>query len=215
MYEQSVNEDPAVLASRLMHRVHLQDGLPELSIGVMLLFLAASFWVEVLLTPSFLMTSLYLILTIAFVALCIGSTALVRRIRRQYLIERVGYVEARLDEPGKLRRKRKLLATLFASLALLLAIMAMDLLNVLHLDRSILIFLGTVFCGAYLSFGTAYRVKVNGILAFIAGLFLALRMAPLQTAIASFFTVIGSMNLISGLLVFFRFMRRTGEDARA
>lgn len=217
IFRDAESADPAVLAFQLMHRAHLQDGLPELFIGIMLLVLGASFWVQILLVPSMMMTSLFLMLTIAFVLLCFRSTALVKWIRRRYLVERVGYIESRLDEPSKRRHKRKQLAILLASLSLLMVIMVMDLLNILplNLGRSIILFLGIVFCGAFLSFGTAYRFKVNGILALIAGLFLAFREPPLQTAVASFLTAVGSVNLISGLFVFFRFMRRTSEDARA
>src|SRR5579863_4813088 len=86
-------EDPDRLAGRLIQRAWNRDGLPEIAIGLILLFTSAVFAAQHLLEREW---PVFRVLPVFIVLICPLTYMLphaVKWARNRYLIERTGYVE--------------------------------------------------------------------------------------------------------------------------
>jgi len=197
--------NPDVLAKRLLHRAHNRDGLPEILIGV--LFLAVAGWlyaISVLPHKSFAFRTLVILYSFGFPVVCLLGPRWLKWLRRRYLVKLEGYVE-------HLRRPR------FLQLWLMGAGGAVFLVVYLLLrpdpDAWVVAFSGVGggflagFCGRMPRFYFA-----GGCMAAL-GLGLAFARLPMNTGLMILFAVQGAIELVSGGMVWRRFLRGVREAA--
>lgn len=211
----SSSTDPARTAARLMGELHLRDGLPEMSMGVMWLALGAMNWL-VALAPSSrigheVFTGIFLALFLAFTVFGLKSTSITKWIRRRFLIPYRGYVKTSL---GREQKRRPAWVWAECVVVSVLTVYALARWRPISVGAWLLVILGALFCAANMYF-RPLRFKVYGILGLAAGLLLASQGIPLYTGIAIFFTFLGSLSLISGLIVSLRFTRKAKGAAEA
>src|SRR6266568_3767754 len=90
----SLRHDPNAMAQRLMQRAHTRDGLPEIVAGLGFLFASGFIYAQAMLPrESIGFVAAVLAFAFLFPALCLGSPWALKRVRRRYLIERLGYVQ--------------------------------------------------------------------------------------------------------------------------
>jgi hypothetical protein len=194
------------MAKRLIQRAHNRDGLPEIAVG--LSFLAVGFfsYAQVLLPrESIVFKAAVLGLALSIPVLCIGSPRALQWVRRRFLIERVGYVE-----PKPISRTQIGIGIILA------VVMAVTLFGVVtrfsRPDRWVLA--GTGLLGGALAAlgGRLPRFVIGGVLMAAAGIVIAFSGVSLQIGFAMLFGFQGLLALVSGGVVFLRFIRRPIES---
>ena len=91
---QGVERNPDAAVGRLMQRANNRDGLPEIAIGICFLTVALLVWRELAFQPgSFPHRASWWGMLLLLCPMIAASPWAIRSIRRQFLIERVGYVE--------------------------------------------------------------------------------------------------------------------------
>lgn len=197
--------DPSAIAKRLIQRAHNRDGLPEIAVGLIFLFVGALSYAQALLPRESIGFKAAVLGTALLVpVLCIGSPWVLKWVRRRYLIDRVGYVE-----PKPIGRKQIAIGILLS------VVMAVALFGVVaqlsQPDRWILAGTG-LFGGALAALsGQLPRFVVGGVLMAATGIVIAASGVSLQTGLAMLFGFQGLLALISGGVVFLRFIRQPIE----
>jgi hypothetical protein len=193
------------MATRLMQRAHNRDGLPEIAAGF--IFLLASGWIyaQVVLprgSTGFKAAVIAFPLLLTF--LIFGSPWVLKRVRRRYLIERSGYVEHK-----PMGRKQIGIGIM---LALLMAVALFGVVPRLSQpDRWLLAGTG-LFGGALTAFcGRLPRFVIGGVWMAAAGVLVAFSGVPLEAGFTILFGFYGLAALVSGGVVFLRFIRQPGE----
>ncbi|HMD71832.1 MAG TPA: hypothetical protein VKF41_10840 [Bryobacteraceae bacterium] len=204
------------MAKRLIQSAHNRDGLPEIAMGLTFLFVGALSLAQVLL-PRGSAGFKTAVFGLAFLApvLCIGAPQAVKWVRRRYLIERVGYVESKplgRKGMGMMIGLAFVVATVM-SLALFAAVTRFSpaVTRFSHPDRWVLA--GTGLLGGALAAlcGKLPRFVVGGVLMAVAGILTAFSGVSLQIGFAMLFGFTGLLALVSGGVVFFRFIRQPAE----
>jgi hypothetical protein len=91
---QPVTANPDQVANSLIQKAHNRDGLPEIAIGITFLAVAGLLWADVVLPPgSPWHRTGALVFGLVVPTLILGSQWAIKKVRRRYLIEKVGYVE--------------------------------------------------------------------------------------------------------------------------
>ncbi len=197
--------DPSCIAQRLMQQTHTRDGLPEIAVGVTFLAMAGlNYALAILPHRSTAFVLAVVALALFMPAWIFAMPWALRQVRRRYLIEREGYVE-----PAPAGRKPIAIGiTVAVVVAVAIAIMTR---GVAQPDRWLLA--GTGVFGGVLAFvsGRLLRFGIIGALMSATGLCLAGFDVPLTLGFAILFGVAGLLSLISGSVVFARFLRQPIE----
>lgn len=198
-----LEESPDVIANRLIQKAHNRDGLPEIYVGS--IFLLAAGFNTMLLFPhwqSMVYRASYFAAIFFFMLLCVISPWLLKWVRRQFLIERVGYVKQKSNT-------RKLVFIAVSGLATFLLLLVGGLLiRIPHLDRWVLAGFG-VFVGGVWTFSIRRpRSVVYAVLAPATGIVLAFSPVSMQAGLAIVFSLMGLVSLLSGCVVFLLFIRQ-------
>jgi hypothetical protein len=197
--------DPNAIAKRLIQRAHNRDGLPEIAVGLTFLIVGILSYAQVLLprdTIGFKAAVVGLALLIP--VLCIGSPRGLTWVRRRYLIERVGYVE-----PKPICRKQ---IGVGITVAVVTAVVLFGIVTQFSTpDRWVLAGTG-LFGGALAALsGQLSRFVIGGVLMAATGIAIAFSGVSLQIGFAILFCLQGLLALISGGVVFLRFIRQPIE----
>ena len=200
--------DPDALAKQTMQSAHNRDGLPEIAVGLYFLLASGLIWATAVLPrKSIGFTLAVLAFSLLLPVLGFGSPWAVRWVRRRYLIERVGYVQHK-----PIGRRQVGFGIVVA------ALMALALFGVVprlsQPDRWLLA--GTGLLGGALTAwcGRLPRFVVGGAVTAAAGVLVAFAGVPPQIGFTMLFGFQGLMVLVSGGVVFLRFIRQpieTGE----
>jgi len=198
-----MNLDPNEMANRLMQRAHNRDGLPEMAIGSAFLIVAFVIFLQSRQAAgSLAYKSLALGWSVLVPALGAGLPAAIKWLRRRHLIHRFGYLETTAV------RKRSLLVGLLlaAGIAALIGVARFSI-----PDQWVLAGAG-LFAGTLCAFcGKLIRFAVYGVLIAAAGLFIAQIRLSLLSGFPLLFGFCGGLLLLSGILVFVRYMRSPAE----
>jgi hypothetical protein len=202
------SSDPNAIAKRLMQRAYHRDGLPEIAVGLSFLLASGLIYAQVVL-PRGSIGFIAAVLAFAFLlpVLCLGSPWALKWVRRRYLIERVGYVQHK-----PIGRRRIGFSIVLASLVALVSLLVVTRLPLS--DRWLLAGTG-LFGGALAAWcGRLPRFVIGGALMAATGVFVAFSGVSLQGGFAILFGFQGLATLVSGGVVFLRFIREpieTGE----
>jgi len=188
-----------------MQRAHNRDGLPEIAVGVTFLLVSGLSYAQVAL-PQGSIGFKVTVIAFSFLVplLTLGTPRILKWVRRRYLILRVGYVE-----PKPMARKQMALGIVLA-----LAVGVVALLAVARWsppDNWLLA--GTGLVGGALSAwcGRLPRFVIGGVLMAATGVVLAISGVAMGVGFAILFGCAGLATMVSGSVVFFRFMRQPVE----
>lgn len=199
--------DPTVIARRLIQRAHNRDGLPEIAVGVSLLLVAGLSYAQVRLPrESIGFKAAVLALSFLIPAMCFGLPWALRWVRRRYLMGRLGYVE-----PRPIGRKQ---IGIGAALAALMTVALFGVAPQLSQpDRWILAGTG-LLGGALVAWcGQLPRFVIGGLVMAATGICVAFSGVSMEIGFAILFGLQGLLALISGGVVFLRFIRAPVETA--
>lgn len=197
--------DPNAIAKRLIQRAHNRDGLPEIAVGIIFLVGGIlSYAQAVLPRDSIGFKAAVVALAVLIPVLCIGSPRVLKWVRRRYLIERVGYVELK-----PICRKQ---IGVGITVAVLAAIVLFGVVTQFSKpDRWVLAGTG-LFGGALAaSAGQLPRFVIGGVLMAATGMVVAFAGVSLEIGFAFIFGFQGLLALLSGGMVFLRFIRQPIE----
>jgi hypothetical protein len=197
--------DPNAVARRLMQRAYNRDGLPEIAIGLMFLLFSGLIYAQIVLPRQ---STGFILAVLAFsllpLPLFFGSVRTLRWVRRRYLIERVGYVEYK-----PMRWRQIGFGIVFAALLALALFGVMTRLS--HPDPWLLAGSG-LLGGALLAWcGRLPRFVIGGVVMAATGALLAFAGVSLQIGFTMLYGFQGLVTLVSGGVVFLRFIREPME----
>ena len=200
--------DPNAIARRLMQRAHNRDGLPEIAVGLYFLLASSLTYAQVVLPrQSIGFIAAVLTFSLLFPVVCIGSPWTLKWVRRRYLIERVGYVE--YEPIGRRQIGFGIMLAVLVVLALFGVVPRLS-----QPDRWLLAGTG-LFGGALMAWcGRLPRFVIGGVVMAATGVFVAFAGVSLQIGFTMLFGFQGLVTLVSGCVVFLRFIRQpieTGE----
>jgi hypothetical protein len=200
------NQNPDVIANRLIQKAHNRDGLPEIAIGVFFLLIAGMMWLTVIFpprSPIYVASILGLMLTMMVVPLRLQWV--LKKVRRYFLIEREGYVEFK---PAN--RKR---SAILAVLALVIAVGAIIAAYFGAFPPSSWILAATgIGGGAILALaGRLPRFYTGGAIMAAAGIVVAFARVSLEAGFVILYGLMGLLSLISGCAVLLLFLRQPAE----
>jgi hypothetical protein len=201
-----LEETPEQIAGRLMQRAHNQDGLPEIVIGLLFLLTAGLDWVQMVSRPrSVAYVAAILGLAILLPILMLGSPWAIKRLRRHYLVARLGYVEFK-----PVRWKRFWVVFGIAYVAAFVGAFAFQ--SAPPPPDSWVLAATGVVGGALMAFaGRLPRYFIGGMLMAAAGIVVAASRVPMVKGFAMLFGFAGLLSLLSGCVVLFLFMRKPAE----
>lgn len=200
--------DPKAMAERLMQRAHLRDGLPEIAVGLSFLVVSGLIYAQAA-APRESIGFKAAVITSAFGVplLIFGSMWVLKWVRRRYLIERVGYVEH-----NPIGRKQIALGVMLA------AVMTLALFGVVtrlsQPDRWLLAGTGLLGGALVAGCGRLPRLVIEGVLMATTGVFVAVSGVPLEIGFIILFGFQGLLTLVSGGIVFLRFLRQPIRGGR-
>lgn len=197
--------DPDAIAKRLISRAHHRDGLPEIAVGLTFLTIGALIYAQAPLPHESMGFKVVILgLSLLMAILWIGSPRAVKWVRRRYLIERVGYVESK-----PICRKQIGIGII---LAVLTAVFLLGVVTQFARPEQWVLAGTGLFGGALVALsGQLPRFVIGGVLMAAAGIAIALAGVSLQIGFAVLFGFQGLLALISGAVVFLRFMRQPAE----
>ncbi|HTQ53102.1 MAG TPA: hypothetical protein VMI94_01505 [Bryobacteraceae bacterium] len=197
--------DPNAIAKRLIQRAHNRDGLPEIAMGLSFLVVGILSYALVLLPRDSIGFKAAVVgLALLIPVLGMGSPWALKWVRRRYLIERVGYVE-----PKPICRKQigAGIAVAVVAATLLFGVVTQS----SNPDRWVLAGTG-LFGGALAAWaGQLPRFVIGGVLMAATGMVVAFAGVSLEIGFAVIFGFQGLLALISGGMVFLRFIRQPIE----
>jgi hypothetical protein len=179
--------------------------LPEIALGLTFLVVGALSYAQVLLPrESIGFKAAVPGLALLIPVLCMGTPRALKWVRRRYLIERVGYVESKPICRGQIG--------IGITLAVLVAAVLFGVVTQFSQpDRWVLA--GTGLSGGALAAlsGRLPRFVIGGVLMAVTGIVIAFSGVSLQIGFAVLFGFQGLLALISGGVVFLRFIRQPAE----
>jgi len=202
------NQNPDVIASRLLQRAHNRDGLPEIIIGLTFLILAAILWAQLVFRRGSLpYAAAILAASLGVPALIFSSQWIIKKLRRNFLIERVGFVEMK-----PVHRKRSFVVAAVALVIAVAALIAAWMGNGSPPPTS-WILAGTGIGGGALLIlaGRQPRSVVSGVLMAATGIVLAFSGISLQPGFAILYGVIGLLLFVSGTVAFLTLITKPAE----
>ena len=200
------NQNPDVIANRLLQKAHNRDGLPEIAIGVFFLLIAGMMWLTVIFpprSPIYVASILGLMLTMMVMPLRLQR--ILKKVRRHFLIEKEGYVEFK---PANLKR-----SAIFAVLSLVIAVGAIIAAYFGAFPPSSWILAATgIGGGAILALaGRLPRFYTGGAIMAAAGIVVAFARVSLEAGFVILYGLMGLLSLISGCAVLLLFLRQPAE----
>lgn len=203
--------DPNAMAQRLMQRAHNRDGLPEIAAGLTFLLVSGLICVSVMLPRQSIAPKAAALVFSFLLLLCLGvpwaGPWAVKSVRRRYLIGKWGYVQ------HKPIGRKQLGIGIAIAVPMVGAVFGV-VTGLLPADGWLLGGTG-LFGGALVAWcGRLPRFVIGGVVVVAAGMFLAFSGVSLQIGFAILFGFQGLMAVVSGAVVFLRFIRRpigTGE----
>ena len=198
-----VERNPDAAARRLMQRAHNQDGLPEIAIGLNFLMVAWLMWLPFVAPRWAWLSAWGLVLLVGpFIGF---SPWLIKKFRRRYLVEQVGYVE--FKPMGKKR-----LGIVFG-LAFVIAVFAVIAVSKGPMPSASWLVAGIGVCGGALAAfaGRIPRFVIGGMIMALLGIAVGLSRVSLEAGQAILFGVMGLLSLCSGVVVLITFLRRKDE----
>lgn len=202
-----LEENPDVIAMRLLRKAHTQDGLPEMSLGLLFLLAAPLNWMSSHLDRSSMAyKDAYVASYVLWLLLAVSIPFLIQWTRRRFLVEQEGYVHLKSS-------KRSVIRILLAAALVCIFLGAAALwLKLPGLDRWILAALGLFVCAVWSLIGQTLRFRMVGALNAATGILLAFNGLPIEISLGIFYGVSGLASLVSGLVVFIRFMQKPIES---
>lgn len=202
-------KNPDATARRMVHRMHHQDGLPEIAGGLMFVAISGEFCAFGMLhrapldlRPAYQVAALILTFLPLFVILLAVKGMF--WVRKRYLILKEGYAEVKPWGPGKL--------LMFFLAVLLVGVSFGEMVfHVSHPDRAIIAGGGALLGAAVALAGKLPRFIVNGVLIATLGIGLSLCELSLNTGVATFMGLSGLLLLISGSVALLRLIRQPAE----
>lgn len=200
---QPVTANPDHVANSLIQKAHNRDGLPEIAIGVIFLAVAGLLWADVVLPPgSAGHKAGALVFGLVVPTLILVSQWAIKKVRRRYLIERVGYVEFK---PVNRKRSFLVIAIAFA-VAIAAAFAAFK--GAFPPASWFLAGLG-IFGGALAAHaGRIPRFVIGGMVMAVLGILIGFSRVSLGLGQAIFYGFMGLLSLVSGIVVLLLFLRK-------
>jgi hypothetical protein len=201
-----VTANPDAAVRQVMQKAQIQDGLPEIAIGLAFLALAGLMWLQVVFRPGSIWNMVTPLGMIFVVSPMIGASPwAIRKLRRRYLIERVGYVE-----PKPTNRKRLVIVL---GLAFVVAVVVAYVVVRAKLLSASRILAETGIVGGALSAyaGRMIRLLIVGGIMAATGIILAFSKVSLEVGFTILYGLPGLLSLISGCVVLFLFIRNHDE----
>ncbi len=201
-----IEGNPDAAVRQLMQKAQIQDGLPEIAIGFILLVLAGLMWLQVVFRPGSFWNLVTPLGMIFVVSPMIGAAPwIIRKLRRRYLIERVGYVE-----PKPTNRKR---LAVVLGLAFVVAVAVAYVVSRAKLPSAswMLAETGIVFGALSAYAGRLTRLMMVGAIMAATGIVLAFSKVSLEVGFAILYGLPGLLSLISGCVVLVLFLRNRDE----
>jgi hypothetical protein len=200
--------DPNAIAARLMQRAHNRDGLPEIAVGLSFLISSGLIYAQAVLPRGSIgFNAAVLAFPLMLALLIFGSPWLLKRVRRRYLIVREGYVD-----PKPMGRKQIALGVMLA--LVLIAALLVVVTRLPQPDRWLLAGTGLAGGALWAGCGRLPRFVIGGVLMAAAGVLVAFSGVSLGAGFTILFGSLGLLTLVSGGVVFLRFIRQpieTGE----
>ena len=199
----NVERDPDAAVRRLMQRTHNQDGLPEIVIGVIFLTVAWLMWLPFGFPREGWMSAIGMML---LVPTMIGlSPWVIKKFRRRYLIQQVGYVEFK---PAN----RKRIAIIFGLAFVIAAVAAVVVSKGTMPPASWLVAGIGIWGGALAAYaGKIPRFVIGGAIMALVGIAVGLSRVSLGAGQAILYGVMGVLSLCSGIVVLVIFLRKRDE----
>jgi hypothetical protein len=202
-------ENPDGIANRLMQKAHNRDGLPEIAIGLTFLTVAALMGMQMAFHPgSPAYRTAVLALMVLVPALMLGSQWAIKKVRRQFLIETVGYVQLK---PVNRRRIGILIGIAF--------VIAVAAIIAAYLGRGSFppaawFLAGTGIGGGILLAvsGRSPRSVMGGVGMAATGIVLAFSKVSLEVGFAILYGVIGLLLFVSGSVVLLLLLRKPAKS---
>jgi len=206
MQFEDVGRDPDAAARRLMQRAHNQDGLPEIAIGVTFLATAGLLVADMIFPPASTWHRVgSLVFGLGIPALILTSQWSIKKLRRHFLIERVGYVELP-------RANRKRIATIIGIAFVVGAGTALALSKGAMPPASWFVAGLGIGGGALAAYaGKIPRFVVGGVIMALVGMVVGLCRVSLGAGQAILYGVMGVLSLCSGVVVLVVFLRKRDE----
>lgn len=201
-----LEQTPEVIASRLVQRAHLRDGLPEIFVGTFFLLAAPLDWMgQNINRAPIAAKAAYAADIVLSMILGMSLPWLIKWVRRRFLVEREGYVQHK-------SARRQIAHILLVAAAIFVLLLAAALwLKLPNLDRWILAALGLYVGAVWALVGQTLRFRIVAAISGATGILLAFTALSMHLCLAIFFGMSGLVTLLSGLVVFFSFMRQPGE----
>jgi hypothetical protein len=205
---QEVETDPDAAARRLMRISHNRDGLPEISIGTILLTTAFVIWLQVAFPRgSFVYRASQWGMMVLVIPMIGGSPWAIKWVRRKWLIERVGFVEMK-PVP------RKLLFIVTCIAFVVAAAMAYAVyLRALPPGGWMVAGTGLTWGLLAVYAGRLPRYVIGGVLMAVLGICLGFSRVSFEMGSLILYGSMGMLSLVSGCVVLLHFVRMQDEEA--
>jgi hypothetical protein len=190
------HEDPNAIANRLMQKAHNRDGLPEIAIGLSFLTVAATMWMQVVFHPGSMgYTAGFWSFALLVPAMILGSQWAIKRVRRRFLIEKVGYVQLK-----PVNRKR---FGIVIGIALVVAVVAAFAAIKGSFPPASFVLAGTGIGGGLLAAlsGRIPRFVIGGVVMAATGILVAFSRVSLGLGFTILYGLMGLLSLVSGSVV--------------
>jgi hypothetical protein len=206
-FVQEVEADPDAAARRLMRIAQNRDGLPEIAIGTILLTNAFLIWFQVAWPHgSFAYRSSWWGMMLLVVPMIAISPSAIKWLRRQFLIEKVGYVELKRVPRGLLLIVTCIAFAVAAAMAWAVYRRALPASGSLVAATGILWGLLAAYAGRL------PRYVVGGVLMAALGICLGLSGVSFEKGSMILYGSMGLLSLLSGCVVLLRFLRLPNEE---
>ncbi len=215
------NESPDAIANRLMTKAEYRDGLQEIAIGIMILSLAG-----LMLTPEVFKFFTYKAFNwggLLLFPIGLGSQWVIRRVRKRYLIEKVGYVKLKPVNRKLLGVRLAVILGCSFVIAALVAFLTFKAVIASHRGGVathwslfppiswVILGMG-IFGGAIMVFRVRLlHYVIGGVIMVALSIVLAFSGASLNVGLTILYGFAGLLPLVSGCVVFFLFIRKQDE----
>ncbi|HMD76038.1 MAG TPA: hypothetical protein VKG86_01555 [Terracidiphilus sp.] len=221
------DEDPNVIANRLINKAEYRDGLREIVIGVLILMFASLTGSEVIFKPgSFGSKATFWGMMLLLSMLGFGSQWAIKKVRKRFLIGKMGYVKLKPVNRKRLGIRLGIILGLSFVIAALAAFAMFKVVIAPHRGGGGVIwgffppagwaFVGTgIIGGAVMVFRVRLlRYAIGGVIMAVMGILLAFNRVSLPVGLTTLYGFAGLLALLSGCVVFLLFLRQptgTGE----
>lgn len=208
-FPEETRTDPEAAARRLMRRAHNRDGLPEISIAVVLLTASFLIWLQIAWPRGSFAYQASAWGMMLIVAPMIGVAPwAIQWLRRRLLVEKVGYVQ--------LKPLPKKLVAIVTCVALVVAAAMAWAVSTGALPRDGWLIAGTGIAWGLLAVyaGRLPRYVVGGVFMAAVGIGLAFSGLSYDQGALALYGSMGLLSLISGCVVLLHFIHRRDEEAR-